>query len=216
MGPMSFSSKMKFAVISLYKEAIDKDVRRFQNMASFLGIDLKPKKDSGSTEKEASFEIDARAAGKVKDEIRNWFIEVMGDYLPIGYFDKGKRDNIENRERIYQYLADDLFEGMQKWLTKIIGRKANRQGYKDLNSEDLVLDDEVIDSKVIDMLGYFQNNPSELEAVIRKSFAPKKKDTTEKKFEPGPGEMWFTPTVSEALYKNYEDYLKDRAKQEGN
>ena len=95
---MSFPSRV--AVIGLFKEAVDSDVRRFQNMASLLGIDLSkgPKRGTaGTTEKDASFEIDARAAGKVKEEIRNWFIEVMGDYLPIGYFDKGKRDGIESR-----------------------------------------------------------------------------------------------------------------------
>ena len=44
--------------------------------------------------------------------------------------------------------------------------------------DDLVLDDEVIDNKIIDMLGYYQNNTPKLEAIINKSFAPKKRATT--------------------------------------
>jgi hypothetical protein len=212
---MSFPSRI--AVIGLFKEAVGNDVRRFQNLSSLLGIDLDkgPKRGSEVTEKDASFEIDARAAGKVKEEIRRWFIDVMGDYLPIGYFDKGKRDGIESRERIYQYLPDDLYNKMGEWLKKKIGAKAKLQGYKELSQEDLILSDEVIDSKLIDMLGYYQDNKAELSSVINRTISPKKRETTDKKFEPGIGEMWFTPMVSEALYKNYVDYLKDRAKQEG-
>jgi hypothetical protein len=208
---MSITSHLKLAVVSLFKEAVEKDTRRFQNLAAFLGIDFSPKKKPEATgiSKEASFEVEARAKGKVREEIRDWFMQIMSDYLPIGYFDSSKRDAIESRGKMYQYLPDDMFERMQRSLSLLVGTKARDSGYKELSVDDLVLDDEVVDNKIIDMLGYYQNNPSKLEATINKSFAPKKRETTDKRFEPGPGEMWFTPTVSQALYDNYKKYITD-------
>lgn len=208
---MGIPSRLIVAVISQFKEAIDKDIRRFQNLSSFLGIDINPKKKPAQEPvvKEASIEVEARAKGKIKEEIRNWFLQVMGDYLPIGYFDKAKRDSFEDRERMFQYLPDDLFDRMEKKIRQIIGEKAGLQGYKNLNTDDLILDDEIIDSKIVDLLGYYESNRPSLESVISKSLSPAKKETTEKRFEPGPGETWFTPTVSEALYNNYQKYIND-------
>lgn len=208
---MSISSRLKLAVVSVFKEAVEKDTIRFKNFAAFLGIDLNPKKktESANISKEASFEVEARSKGKVREAIRDWFIQVMGDYLPIGYFDKDERNSIESRKKMYQYLPDDLFERMQRSISLLIGTKARDSGYKDLSEDDLALTDEIIDDKLIEMLGYYQNNPSTLESVIVKTFSPKKKETTEKKFEPGPGEMWFTPTVTQAVYDNYKRFIEE-------
>jgi hypothetical protein len=207
---MSFSSRLKLAVVSLFKQAEDKDTRRFQNLAGFLGIPISKGKKSEApvTSKEASFELEARAKGKVREELRDWFLQIMSDYLPIGYFDSSKRDAIESRGKMYQYLPDDMFERMQRSLSLLLGTKARDSGYKELSPDDLVLDDEMVDSKIIDMLGFYQNNPPKLDAVITKSFAPKKKETTDKRFEPGTSEMWFTPTVSQGLYDNYVAYIE--------
>ena len=208
---MGIPSRLIIAVISQFKEAIDNDIRRFQNFSSFLGIDIKPKKEieEKPVVKEASIEVDARAKGKIKDEIRDWFLKVMGDYLPIGYFDKSKRDSFEDRNRMFQYLPDDLFDRMEKKIRQIIGEKADLQGYKDLNTDNIVLDDEVVDSKIVDLLSYYEKNHTALGSVISKSLSPAKKETTEKRFEPGPGETWFTPTVSDALYDNYQKYINE-------
>ena len=103
---MSFSSRLKLAVVSLFKQAEDKDTRRFQNLAGFLGIPIAKgkKSEAPGTTKEASFELEARAKGKVREELRDWFLQIMSDYLPIGYFDSSKRDAIESRGKMYQYL----------------------------------------------------------------------------------------------------------------
>ena len=222
---MGIPSQIKLAVVSIFKKAAEGDLRRFQNMAEFLGINPGVKKETAPAtatptitkeqSKDASLELDARSKGKVREAVRDWFLDLMKENLPVGYFEKNKRDAFGMRDRIFQYLPDDLFNLMQQKIFEEVGDKAKKQGYKGFDPKDLVLDEEVVDSKVIDMLHFFQEKPAELKAAINAAFAPKKKETTDKRFEPGPGEMWFTPVVSEALYEKYSQYVtKNRSRYE--
>jgi DNA-binding ferritin-like protein len=222
---MNIPSRMRLAVVSIFKAAAEGDQRRFQNFANFLGISLKPKQESAPAPeeqtKEAAMEIDARSKPQVKNAIREAFINFLKPYMPIGYFEAGKRDTFKVRNEMFQELPDNLFNAMQHKIIEILGDKAKREGYK-LNTGDIVLEDESVDSEIIKMLDYYKKNPENFEKVINFAFSPARKDTGGKRYETKPGETWFTPIVSDELYAKYKKYIADnreglrqRAQREG-
>jgi len=233
---MGISSRLMMAVVSTYKKAADENTARFKNLANFLGIDLSKQKKP--TAKEASLELEAVAKAKFTDYIRDWFFggpsmrkddsPIMKDYLPYDYVDQDNRQANEILNDMYTKLPSILHASMKSSLKENIADVSKKLNYP-LESEDVsvVYDDELIDEKVTEMLGYYQNNKPKLESTIQKTISQKSRDTetdsdevsddikgefaNAKKYKkPGAAKMWFTPTVTPMLYKNYVSYIEQK------
>jgi hypothetical protein len=225
---MSIFGRLKLAVISLYKTSVDKDTKRFYNLASFLNINLgKTKKQEGTTE---PLSVDAALSGKVKNDMRDWFMEILEDYLPVGYFDEENRKEHPDRERMFDELILRIYSGLGMTIRQGIGRKLNSLGYrKDMfDWENLGLTDEVIEDQILKMIMYYKENPLQIKnAIIKlKGFGGKNKsdpDTfkelkelednkkKQEEYKPGPAELEFVPIVSEQLYNKYKKYFEEHS-----
>ncbi len=224
---MDILGKLKLAVISLYSAEETKDSKRFYNLAAFLGIDFN--KTQPTETKEAS-SVEAALSSKLQKDFREWFLEILEDYLPVGYFDEDNRKSNPDREKMFNEIIFRLYTGLGTTLRQRIGRKITSLGYrKDIfDWENLGIPEDSQEDLLLKMMMYYKENPDQIKNAIVKQRNISNKETPEtdtaqelkelndpkkkpKEYKPGPAELEFVPTVNDQLYAKYKKYLEEHS-----
>lgn len=221
---MGIPGRLLVSVVGMYKQAADDNTKRFYNLASFLGINLKSPEKAKEMSKESSeltaseMELEASAKASVLSKVKEWFTDLLGDYLPEGYFKEENRKKYPQRDKMYADLYKIMFYGMKDSLEREFYDLANKQGYQ-LNHRDLesLYEPYTIDGEVLKMLASYKKDPKPIKSAIHKTLL--KKDGFLSKAKDGgletvpglnrPGLLWFSPIVTPELYARYEELIKN-------
>lgn len=214
---MSVPTKLLFAVINKFSADNDESQRRFQNFISFLGIGG----DQG--EKAISKEAAKRARGDVRKMFREWFLEIIGSYIPAGYFSDKERAQYKWRDEVWQNIGKMLHDKLRYALLQTVGKYASKTLGRDVRIDDLNLPDDVVDQKVYDMLIKMHTDRTFIQRIVnrwlRRKGGLKKEDKQpevaeakgrqRKEYQQGLAEVWFRPIVTDDVYNEYKKFVRD-------
>lgn len=216
---MAVPTKLLFAVIKKFSADSDKSQRRFENFMSFLGLGEEKEKADDTMTKEAA----ERARGDVRKMLRDWFFDIIGNYVRAGYFSKKNRAQHEWRDEVWQNTGKMLHDKLRYALLSAVGKYAKRTLGKDIRIDELNLAPDIVDQKIYDFLIEMQQNPEFIQKVVNRWLRqqggfkekPQEPEVEEAKgrkrreYQQGLAEVWFRPIVTEDVYNEYEKFVKE-------
>jgi hypothetical protein len=214
---MSVPTKLLFAVINKFSADNDESQRRFQNFISFLGVGG----DQG--DKSVSKEAAERARGDVRKMLRDWFFDIIGNYIRAGYFSKKNRAQHEWRDEVWQNTGKMLHDKLRYSLLQEMADYAKRALGQGVRIDELSLPEDVIDQKIFDLLSDMQGDREFIQKAVNvwlrqqggfkeKNQSPEveeAKSRKRKEYQQGLAEVWFRPIVTDDVYDEYKKFVKD-------
>lgn len=215
---MAVPTKLLFSVINKFSADVDESQRRFQNFMSFLGIN--EKQDQDSRTKEAA----ERARGDVRKMLRDWFFDIIGNYVRAGYFSKKNRAQHEWRDEVWQNTGKMLYDKLRYSLLQEVADYAKKALGQSVRIDELSLPEDAIDQKIFDLLGEMQGDREFIQKAVNvwlrqqggfKEEEDKEPEVEEakgrdrKEYKQGLAEVWFRPVVTDDVYNEYKKFVKE-------